>query len=243
MVGIVLVSHSRSLGEALVGLVQQVAVDKTPPIAVAAGVGPDRQEFGTDAAQIVEAIQSIYSPDGVLILMDLGSAILSAEMALDFLPEEMRPHICFCPAPFVEGAIAAGVQSSLGSDLEAVCREAEGALRSKAEQLGRAPAAPPLEPAPPPAPPGEIILLLKNEQGLHARPAARFAQTAAGFDADVRVRNLTNGKGPVSARSLISVISLGTVKGNRIGITATGPEADQALRALTHLVEGAFGEQ
>ena len=65
MVGVVFVSHSRALAAALVGLVSQVTATEIP-IAVAAGVGPTRQDFGTDAVEITEAIQSVYSPDGVL---------------------------------------------------------------------------------------------------------------------------------------------------------------------------------
>ena len=73
--------------------------------------------------------------------------------------------------------------------------------------------------------------------GLHARPAARFVQRANSFDADIRVRNLTTGKGPVSARSLIAIISLGAVQGNQIGIQASGPQAEKAVEELTRLVE------
>ncbi|HEX9012876.1 MAG TPA: HPr family phosphocarrier protein, partial [Anaerolineaceae bacterium] len=137
--------------------------------------------------------------------------------------------------------IAAAVQAGLGSDLAAVCREAEGALARKTEQLQ--PAAPAREPpaaAPPastPEKPVEVVITLKNQLGLHARPASRFVQTAARFQADVRVRNLTLGKGPVSARSLLSVIALGAVKGHQIALTATGDDARQALDALTELVE------
>jgi dihydroxyacetone kinase phosphotransfer subunit len=115
MVGLVFISHSRALADALVGLVSQVTATDIP-IAVAAGVGPERQDFGTDAVEIKAAIQSVYSPDGVLVLVDLGSAILSADMALDLLPPEMKEHIRFFDAPFVEGAIAAGVQVGLGVD-------------------------------------------------------------------------------------------------------------------------------
>ena len=130
MVGIVLVSHSRALAEALLALTRQVTAAEIP-IAVAAGVGESRTEFGTDAIEIHEAIQQVYSPDGVLILMDLGSAILSAEMALELLPEEMHANIRFCPAPLVEGTIAAAVQAGLGSSLEAVYQEARQALLPK----------------------------------------------------------------------------------------------------------------
>ena len=71
MVGLVIVSHSRALADALVGLLRQVASPDLP-VAVAAGIGEDRTEFGTDAVEIMEAIQSVYSEEGVLVLMDLG---------------------------------------------------------------------------------------------------------------------------------------------------------------------------
>jgi len=134
MVGLVIVSHSRSLANALVNLVRQVTTIDIP-IAIAAGVGPEREEFGTDAVEIMEAIQSVYSDDGVLVLMDLGSAILSAEMALDLISPEMVDKVRFCAAPVVEGAIAAAVQTGLGSDLDTVCEEARTALGPKVEHL------------------------------------------------------------------------------------------------------------
>ena len=91
MVGLVIVSHSRALAEALLGLLHQVA-SPTLAVALAAGIGEDRREFGTDAVEIMDAIQSVYSEDGVLVLMDLGSAVLSANMALDLLPPEIHEH-------------------------------------------------------------------------------------------------------------------------------------------------------
>ncbi len=244
MVGIVLVSHSRALASALVALVNQMGAGERPRIAIAAGIGPEREELGTDAAEIAEEIQSVSDGSGVAVLMDLGSAILSAEMALDLLPEELRGKVRLAGAPFVEGALAAAVQASLGSDLAEVCREAEGALQRKVEQLAPAgetgsPAAAAEPPArvPEPAPPEEILLTLKNALGLHARPAAKFVQAVAGFQSEIRVRNVTLGKGPVNARSLLGVISLGAVRGHQIAVTASGPDAGPALDALRALVE------
>jgi dihydroxyacetone kinase phosphotransfer subunit len=135
MVGMVVVSHSRALANALIDLVRQVA-NIDIPLAVAAGVGSDRSEFGTDATEIMEAIQSVYSKDGVVVLMDLGSAVLSAKMALDLLPPEIASGVHFCSAPIVEGSIAAAVQIGLGSGAQAVCQEAMHALDPKREQLG-----------------------------------------------------------------------------------------------------------
>jgi multiphosphoryl transfer protein len=243
MVGLVFVSHSSALAEAVMALVRQISVGQAPRMAIAAGIGPEREEFGTDAADIAEAIQSVWEGDGVAVLMDLGSAILSAELAKDLIPDALRPQVRLSSAPFVEGAIAAAVQASLGSDLDTVCSEAEQALQRKIDQLGPAvtPAAPSDAAEKPAAQPAEaaneVVLTLKNALGLHARPAAKFVQTAASFKSEIQVRNLTTGKGPVSARSLLGVISLGAVKDTRIAITASGPDARQALETLSVLVE------
>lgn len=241
MVGLVIVSHSRALADALVGLLRQVA-SADLPIAVAAGIGEDRSEFGTDAVEIMEAIQSVYSDSGVLVLMDLGSAVLSAKMALELLPPEMADQIRFCGAPLIEGGVAAAVQIGLTDDLDAICREASAALLPKREQLGEesseagAPSSVPDEAA------ESITLTLTNLHGLHARPAAKFVQTAGRFMANVTVSDLTNGKGPVSARSLNAIATLGAIEGHQIHISASGEEAKLVLAALKVLIEDNFGE-
>ena len=241
MVGLVIVSHSRALAEALVGLLRQVASPNFP-LAIAAGIGEDRREFGTDAVEIMDAIQSVYSEAGVLVLMDLGSAVLSANLALDLLPPEMKNKILFCGAPLVEGAIAASVQIGLNSDLDAVCEEANAALNPKREHLGEE-SHESIAPLPVPAEATEsITLTLTNLHGLHARPAAKFVQTAARFMANVTVADLTNGKGPVSARSLNAIATLGAIENHQIRISASGEEAKLVLSALKVLIEDNFGE-
>ncbi len=248
MVGIVLVSHSRALAEALQNLVRQVSSPDVP-LAISAGVGDDRSEFGTDALELMDAIQAVYSPEGVLVLMDLGSAVLSAEVALELLPPEISSVVRLCPAPIVEGAIAAAVQAGLGSDLETIYQEARSALAPKLDHLGIPTAegqtVPPLPAEPVSGQTGasaEVTLTIVNRYGLHARPAARFVKTAAAFDAAVSVRNLTNGKGPVSARSLNAVATLGAVRDHVIVITAQGKEASLALDTLAEMVKMGFGE-
>ena len=247
MIGLVLVSHSRALANALLALTRQVASPDVP-IAIAAGVGDDREEFGTDAVEIQEAIQSVYSSDGVLVLMDLGSAILSAEMALELLPEDMHPNIRFCPAPLVEGTIAAAVQAGLGSPLETVYNEARQALLPKQNQLGDPILLSSISDTHSLTPETTsssraITLPLHTAHGLHARPAAQFVQTAGRYDAQITVRNQTTGKGPVSAKSLNALATLGALHGHEITIMANGPQADTALEALTRLVQDNFGER
>ncbi len=242
MVGLVIVSHSRDLAEALVSLLRQVA-EPNLPVALAAGVGDDRRDFGTDAIEIMEAILSVHSEDGVLVLMDLGSAVLSAEMALELLPPEMAGKVRFCGAPLVEGAIAAAVQVGLGSSLDEACREANAALIPKRQHLGYSPEETPSGPTPATDENAAAITLsLTNLHGLHARPAAKFVQTATAFDAEVSVSNQTLGKGPVSARSLNALATLGAIENHQVVITASGPQAAQALQALQALIESNFGE-
>jgi len=241
MVGLVIVSHSKALAQALVGLVQQVAGGPIPLRGVG-GVGVDCKEFGTDALAILEAIESVYSPDGVVVLMDLGSAILSAETALELLPENLRPHIRICAAPLVEGAIAAGVRIGLGDSLEAVCREAARALEPKISQVSGSAEkleAPRMQEVAQPLS-GDwqtIQLTITTPHGLHARPAARFVQTAGLFDAEVRIKKLQSAGEPVPAASFNSVVALGINRGDRVIVSARGKQAGEALAAVKTLVE------
>lgn len=246
MIGLVLVSHSHKLAEALVQLVGQVGAVEIP-IAIAGGVGENREEFGTDAMEIMEAIQSVYSEEGVLILMDLGSAILSAEMAVELLPPEMAANIRFCAAPIVEGAVAAGVQIGLGADLDTACNEARTALLPKIEQITGSVELSPILAENQIEPDEledriEVTLTLLNLHGLHARPAAKFVQAAASHNGEVLVTNLTNAKGPVSAKSLNAVTTLGAVKGHQIKIAAGGNGAKQVLETISEMVQNGFGE-
>ncbi len=240
MVGLVLVSHSSALARAVADLVRQVTT-RDLPISAVGGVGADRTAFGTNAVDIVEAIESVYSADGVLVLMDLGSAILSAETALELLPATRQPGVRICAAPLVEGAVAAGVQISLGGDLETVRREATRALIPKIRHLSGADENPTEALAPEPVrlqpeDGPEIILTVNTLHGLHARPAARFVQTAAAFDAQIRVKKQGSPRNPVSATSLNSLATLGVNRGDRIVVSAAGADAQEALEALARLV-------
>jgi phosphocarrier protein FPr len=87
-----------------------------------------------------------------------------------------------------------------------------------------------------------IRLTVPNPHGLHARPAARFIREAAGFRADIQIRNVTKGRGPVSAKSLTSLVSIEILRGHEIEISASGPDAEAALRALKQSVESGLGD-
>src|SRR5205809_352988 len=140
MVGLVLISHSQEVAEGVAALAHQMG-GADLPIATAGGLEGTGEEHpvGTDATRILAAIEQVWSEDGVLVLMDLGSAVLSAEMALDFLDPDRRDTVHLSGAPFVEGAISAAVAAKLGSPLDAVAEEALGGLSGKTAHLGAAP--------------------------------------------------------------------------------------------------------
>lgn len=122
MVGIVIVSHSKKLAEGIKELAEQMA-DKQLKI-IAAG-GMEEGEIGTDAIKISKAIIEANTGDGVVVLVDLGSGILSAQTAIELLDEELINFIKIADAPIVEGAMIAAIQASLGSSLDEVIKAAE----------------------------------------------------------------------------------------------------------------------
>jgi len=243
MVGIVIVSHSEKLATGVLELANQMVQGavNVPGMAIAAGIDDAENPLGTDALQIYQAIESVYSDQGVVVLMDLGSAILSAEMALEFLSEEQRDKVKLCEAPLVEGAIAAAVQAATGADIEQVLAEARGALSAKATQLlGVRSQESGVEVG---QQRREIQLTIKNQMGLHARPAAKFVTTASHFQSDITLRNVTANSQSVNAKSINQVVTSSIRQGDEIAIAATGADATEALAALQQLVEANFGEE
>jgi PTS hybrid protein len=122
VVGIVLVSHSTQLACGLAELVAQVA---GPDVCIApAGGGPDGG-LGTSGDAVSAAIERADRGDGVVILGDLGSSILTVRHVLDHVGA--NGHLRFADAPFVEGAVAAAVTAASGASLDEVVSAAEGA--------------------------------------------------------------------------------------------------------------------
>ena len=123
-VGLVVVSHSAKIAEGVVELAGQMA----PGVRIQAAGGADDGGIGTDATMIAEAIAAADEGDGVLVLVDLGSAVLSAQLAIDeFVDEATRGRTRIAEAPVVEGAVVAAIQASTGSDLHQVDQAARGA--------------------------------------------------------------------------------------------------------------------
>ena len=127
MVGLVLVSHSPQIADGTAELVRQMAGE----VEVVAVGGDAGGRFGTDPERIKAAIENLDA-DGALVFMDLGSAVLSAETVLEMLSSEDREKVRLVDAPFVEGAFAAGVIASTGSDAEE-CVEAAMEARTESK--------------------------------------------------------------------------------------------------------------
>ena len=247
-VGLVLVSHSPALARATLDLALQMVGDDPPPVALAAGA--DDGGIGTDATQVLTALEEVGGPAGVLVVMDLGSAVLSAEMALE-LAGDLGFAVRLSPAPFVEGTVSAVVLAAGGADLDTVAREAAASGGQKSGHLsepeeggadGPVTAGDPDAAGSAGTPVASREVEVVNPNGLHARPAAAVVGLARRHDASVRLTDRTTGRGPVDARSLVAVQTLGAVRGHLLLVEADGQNAGTAVDELVRLVAGGFGE-
>lgn len=243
MIGIVAVSHSARLGEAALELALQMVQDGGARVLVAAGAGVDAAGapiLGTDAVAVASAIDELATDcDGVLVLMDLGSAVLSAELALELRASDVPVRLA--PAPFVEGLLAAVVSAAAGGSLDTVAAEATAALGAKTGALGVEERHAP-EALDAPEPDGAVLVRrvrVRNPLGIHARPAALIAKASAG--ADVSLRRLPDGP-DAAATSLTRLLVLGARQGDELELTARGDDAAEVLERLADLFDDGFGE-
>lgn len=113
MVGLVIVSHSDSLAKSVVELTKIMASNAQ----IASAGGLEDGSFGTSFEKIKAAIESVYTDDGVLVLMDMGSAVMTTEMVIEML-EDKKVEMVDCP--LVEGAVVASIDAAAGMDFEAI---------------------------------------------------------------------------------------------------------------------------
>lgn len=227
-VGLVIVSHSEKLAAGVVELAAQMAPDV---VLVAAG-GMDDGGIGTSLEKVMTAMGLADTGSGAVVLTDLGSAVMTAESALEFLgsPET----VLLADAPLVEGAIAAAVSAQSGASVDVVCKAAETAL---------APARPVPHVETPDVETQEVeadtaataMLTLINPMGLHARPAAALAGELGAMDVDIEI----NG---VDGQSVMMLMTLGAGQGTELNVAATGPDAQRAVDFVRSQVEAGFGE-
>lgn len=210
-VGLVFVSHSARIAEGVVELAGQMA----PNVALIAAGGTDEGGIGTSYDKVLEAIGGADGGQGVLVIGDLGSAILTAETAVDLLDRPPTGGIRVLDVPIVEGGVAAAVAAESGADLDAVARAATGEPPTLAAVDG----------------PARATVVIADPEGLHARPAAALVRLVAGFDARLTV----NG---ADASSLLRVIALGLRGGDEVTVQASGAQAQEALDAVVALLAG-----
>jgi multiphosphoryl transfer protein len=269
VVGIVVVSHSADLARGVVELAREMGGEE---LAIEAAGGLEDGAVGTDAERVRAAIERAMSDDGVLVLMDLGSALMSAEMAVELI--EGGGRVILSEAPLVEGAVAAAATARGGASLEEVRAEAAGALQMKVAQLGGDGDAPDADaPGDPGTPdggaraPADAAPRAESDAPADAAPRA---ESDAPADAEARIPVLNEiglharpaalvvalarrfdadlrlakpgGPGPVSARSLTGLMTLVARKGDELLATASGPQAAEAVAALEELAAGGFGD-
>ena len=121
MVGIVIVSHSAKVAEG----VAELAAIMAPNTPMRAAGGLEDGGFGTSYEKILDAINEIYTDDGVVVLMDIGSSVMVTRSVIEDINEESERLIKMVDCPLVEGAIAAAVSSSCGDGIDDVIEEAE----------------------------------------------------------------------------------------------------------------------
>jgi PTS hybrid protein len=123
-VGIIIVSHSSRLAEGVAELAAQMAQGE---ITIVPAGGTDNDgSIGTSVGKVSQALQKARSPEGTLVLLDLGSAVMITEMALEALTPDERQRVIISKAPLVEGAILAAVEAASGSTLQEVAEAAMG---------------------------------------------------------------------------------------------------------------------
>ena len=124
MVGIVIVSHSQKLAEGVVEVARMMAHNAK----IASAGGLENGELGTSYEKILSALEAVYSSDGAVILMDMGSAVMTTEMVLEDFD---KPNVKMLDCPLVEGAVLAAVESVAGKTLEEISAHIDDARTTK----------------------------------------------------------------------------------------------------------------
>jgi PTS hybrid protein len=231
LVGLVVVSHSAQLAAGVVEVAEQMA----PHVTVVAAGGTAEGGIGTDYDAVAAAIERADSGAGAVVLYDLGSARMIAEMAV-----ETADNARLADAPLVEGAVAAAVSAEGGADVAGVASAAESAANAPGSTAPESPPTDPVLDVPTVADATEeVTITLTNKIGLHARPAATVARAMTGMDAAVTVHF---GNATADGRSVLALMALGARGGDKIQVKATGPQATEALQTFQTLATENFGD-
>lgn len=218
-VRLIVVSHSEKIADGAAELAAQMA----PDVVILPAGGTDDGRIGTSLEKVMAALEEAGA-EGAVILTDLGSAVMTAESAVEFLPDP--ESVLLADAPLIEGLVAAAVAAQAGADAQAVKAAAEAVYRPPAPAPGH-------EHRQPPDATGEFELV--NAAGMHARPAAKIAGGLSALDAEVTI----NG---ADGASMTELMMLAAGKGATLRVEASGPDAARAVEYLGGLVKAGFGE-
>ena len=226
-VGLVIVSHSAALATG----VRELAAQMAPAVTIAVAGGTDEGGIGTSFELVTAALAGADSGDGVVVLYDLGSALLTTETALEFSDPDAAERITVVDAPLVEGAVAAAVAAQSGTDLASVATAARRAGASWAGPDGSSPAAVPA------AGDGAVrrTAVVADADGLHARPASLLAREVGRWPG-ATVGLGRPGAAPVPVTDVLQLIGLGLRQGETIEIAAAGDGAEDAAATLAGMI-------
>lgn len=242
-VALVLVSHSAQVATGTAAIAEQMAPDV---LLLPAGGTPDG--IGTSVDLVLEAVehglaQTDGDGGGVVVLTDLGSALLTTDLVLEMVDEPGR--VAVPSAPFVEGAVSAAVKAQQGGDLAAVAAAAREAMQAPAVGGSEAAEAQPQAPAAATAPAAgsaeasddEVVMAVtvRNPLGLHARPAALVARAVADSGARVTIDGS-------DASSVLALMALAATAGREVTVRAVGPGAAAAAQRVVAMIDEGFGE-
>ncbi len=230
-VGLVIVSHSGALADG----VRELAAQMAPGVNIAVAGGTDEGGIGTSFDKVTAALEAADSGDGVVVVYDLGSALLTTETALEFADPKQAARIVVVDAPLVEGAVAVAVAAESKADLAAVAAAARAAGQSWAAPEVAARTKPPDRPESPDRPEHSGTAIVADEIGIHARPASLLARELVGWPA-VTVTVGRSGEPAADARNVLALIALGLRHGEKVELTGTGPGSDDAVRRLAELI-------
>lgn len=220
---LVAVSHSDLVARGVVEIARQMAAD----VHLAAAGGAEEGRIGTSFDTVDAAVMQALAVDGVtgvVLVGDLGSAVMTAESVVDM----SEGDVAFASGPLVEGFVAGAVRAQQGGTVEEVAAQVRSVTGGDVESETRQA----------PSPSGDGMsreVEVRNPQGLHARPAALLAQKAAEYDATVTVDG-------ADATSLLELMSLGTEQGAVVTVRTSGPQAREALDGVVGAIESGLGE-
>ncbi len=221
-VGLILVSHSAALAAGVAELAGQMA----PDVPIEPVGGDADGGLGTSFDAVAAALGRV-GPSGAVLLYDLGSALLTAQSALEFAAPDVAARVRILDMPLVSGAVAAAVAAAGGADLAAVVNAALGTGDPDSGGSG--------------GPEIRVTVTLVNDLGLHARPAAAIIRTLQVWEAQVSIGR--PGQVPADARAILRVIRLALRGGESVEVSGTGPEAEPAVHAVSDLIATGFGER